>query len=614
MTSSGYALIFSAVAAAFPTAAAVLQSPSKTVSAEIAIADGRAVYSAFFRGREVIRASALGLGLEGSARLDSNFRLVRSTPSSHRETWKPVYGERAQYPDNYNAAAYEFQELIPPHRTLILEFRAYDEGLALRYRIPAQGAVTIGDEVTEFRLAPGAHGWETPGAQREYARVPIEKITRPSERPFLVELANGLWAAIAEAGVEDYPTMLVASLPAQRHSLGVSLTGSARLTGPAATPWRVILMDETPGALLEHNYLLLNLSPASRLRTTDWIRPGKVLREVTLSTHGGREAADFAASNGIRYIEYDAGWYGHEYDEASDATRVNVDPKRLHLDPAFRGLDLREVIGYAKSKNVGVLLYVNRRALERQLDAILPLFASWGVAGLKYGFVNVYKQEWNRWLYVAVAKAAEHKLILDVHDNFRPTGMSRTYPNLLTQEGILGNEGFPDANHSTVLPFTRLLAGAADYTYCWLSPRLANTWAHQLALTVVIYSPLQFVYWYDRPVALAPETPGMAWFRDVPTTWDDTRVLGGAPGEFAAVARRKGDRWYLGVVANNTGGNRTLKLDMLDPDRAFEAVLYQDGQGPRDIQVETRRVRHSDALSLKLQPRGGAAVRLAPQP
>ncbi|MBL8210089.1 MAG: glycoside hydrolase family 97 catalytic domain-containing protein [Bryobacterales bacterium] len=592
--------------------AETVESPGRAVRLEVNVVEGRVLYGVSFGGKEVIRPSALGLGLEGAARLDSHFRVVRTDRASHRLNWKPAYGERAEIPDHYQGLTLELEETIAPQRRLTVEFRAYDEGVAFRYRLGGLRTVTVGDEVTEFRLAPGASVWETPGAQREYRRVVVDRMSGASERPLLVELPNGLWAAVGEAGVEDYPNIHLAPLRSERHSLGVQMLGPARLpAGGGATPWRVVLVGARPGDLLEHNYLFENLSPPSRVIGTSWIRPGKVLREVTLSTRGGREAVDFAVANGIRYIEYDAGWYGHEYHEASDATRVNVDPLRLNKDEAYRGLELREVIHYARSKGVGVILYVNRRALERQLDEILPLFASWGVAGVKYGFVNVYGQGWNRWLYQAVEKAAAHRLVLDVHDNFRPTGMSRTYPNLLTQEGILGNEGFPDADHSTILPFTRMLAGAADYTFCWLDARLKNTWAHQLAMTVVIYSPLQFVYWYDRPVAFGSgDWPGMTWFREVPTTWDDTRVLGGAPGQYAAVARRSGDDWFIGVVANNAGGEQALRLDMLDAGREYDAQLYLDGDGPKDIRVETRRLRRGEEVRLQLLPRGGAAIRL----
>ena len=589
----------------------VLRSPSGSIVVTLSLTNGRVAYSVSLRGREVILTSFLGLELDGAARFDSNFRLTKTSQTERRAFWKPLYGESASFPDNFNAIEIEVQEVIPPGRSLGIEFRAYDEGIAFRYRVPEQRRVSsliISDEVTEFRLPMGTYGWATPTAQGNYTRALIAEIPGASERPFLVELPGGPWAAIAEAAVEDYPSMFLVSLNSQRHSLAGKLMGPAHCRTPFVSPWRVVLVGEKPGELLEHNYLLQNLSPASRLASTDWIRPGKVLRELTLSTRGGHEAVDFAASQNIQYIEYDAGWYGDEYDEGSDATKVRIDPRRLSRDPAYQGLDLQQVINYGKPKGVGVILYINHRAMERQLDAILPRFVEWGVAGIKYGFVNVHTQPWTKWLYDAIRKAGEHKLILDIHDEFRPTGMSRTYPHLLTQEGIRGNEEMPNATHSTTLPFTRMLAGAADYTYCWFDPRLKNTWGHQMALAVVLYSPLQFVYWYDRPTSFTVESPGMEWFKNMPTVWDATKVLDGHPGEFVAVARRKGTDWFLGVVTNDSGRETKLTLDMLQPGREYAASIFSDGDGPRDVQKTRRSYRRGDVLELTLQPKGGAAI------
>lgn len=188
--------------------AEVVQSPGQAVRLDVNVADGRLVYGVSFRGKEVIRPSALGLGLEGAARLDSHFRVARTDHASHRLNWKPPYGERAEIPDHYQGLTLELEETIVPRRRLIVEFRAYDEGVAFRYRLSAQAPATVGDEVTEFRLAPGASAWETPGAQREYRRVAVDKMSGASERPLLLELPNGLWAALGEAGVEDYRTCI----------------------------------------------------------------------------------------------------------------------------------------------------------------------------------------------------------------------------------------------------------------------------------------------------------------------------------------------------------------------------------------------------------------------
>jgi alpha-glucosidase len=354
----------------------------------------------------------------------------------------------------------------------------------------------------------------------------------------------------------------------------------------------------------------LNLNEPCAIADTSWIRPGTVIREVTLTTDGGKACVDFAARMGIDYVEFDAGWYGHEYSDASDARAVNVDPKR-----SKGPLDLQEVIDYGKAKGVGVILYVNRRALERQLDEILPLYQKWGVKGVKYGFVNVGSQQWTSWLHAAVRKAAEHRLVVDIHDEYRPTGVSRTWPNLLTQEGVRGNEEMPTAEHNVILPFTRYLAGAADYTVCWNDRRLKTTRAHQLAAAVVFFSPLQFLFWYDRPASVAEE-PALEFWRNLPTAWDDTRVLEGQPGKFVTIARRSGQTWYLGSMSGATGRNLDLRLDFLDGTKAYDALACSDPAETGKlggVDVHTKEVRHGQALKAAVQAHGGYAVRFTPR-
>lgn len=560
-------------------------------------------YDVAFDGQTLIRPSRLGLILDGAAPLASFLEIASSTQATHRGEWKPVYGERAVIPDNYNEAVVTLRETIPPRRTLQVIVRAYNEGIAFRYRLPQPAAIQ--NEATEFALPPGTLVWETHGAQGRYANVPADDLKPDAERPLTLQYPSGFYAAIAEAALSDYSALRLSHPAKQPGVLTVSLAGPATA---AESPWRVLLVGRRPGDLLEHNYLLQNLCPPSRIADAAWIRPGKVLREVTLSTKGAREAVDFAARRGLSYIEFDAGWYGHEYDDNSDATRVQVDPQRLRKEPAYQGLDLPAVIAYAKSKGIGVLLYVNRRALERQIDEILPLFEKWGVKGVKYGFVNTSTQAWTRWLYSAVAKAAAHHLMVDIHDEFRPTGLSRTWPNLLTQEGIRGNEEFPDATHNTVMPFTRYLAGAADYTVCWSTPRLHNTAAHQLALSILYYSPFQFLYWYDRPSDVDETNPALALFDHVPTTWQETRVLDGRPGEFAVIARRSAKGWFVGGITNTDARTLTIPLSFLTA--PARATLYTDGPTQRDVKVERTRLEPAATLTVRLAASGGFALEI----
>jgi alpha-glucosidase len=334
---------------------------------------------------------------------------------------------------------------------------------------------------------------------------------------------------------------------------------------------------------------------------------------------------DFAVKHNLQYVEFDAGWYGHEYANDSDATTISVDPKR---SPG--PLDLLEIVRYANQHDIGILLYVNRRALERQLDEILPLYRKWGIRGVKYGFVNVGSQHWTRWLHHAVRRAAEHRLMVDVHDEYRPTGYSRTYPNLMTQEGIGGDETSPTNEQTLTILFTRMLAGAGDNTICYYDDRVTRNASHayQLAKAVCLYSPWQFVYWYDRPPSspqdkggaggskhLIGDEPELEFLDRVPTVWDDTRVLHGKIGQYAVIARRAGDEWFLGCM--NSAEPRTLlvPLNFLGRNRRYTARRYFDDP---DVPTRTRvgirtdDVNANDVLQVRLPARGGEAIWLSP--
>ncbi len=367
------------------------------------------------------------------------------------------------------------------------------------------------------------------------------------------------------------------------------------------------------------------MSPCA-IPDTSWIKPGKVIREVTLTTRGGKACVDFAAEHNLQYVEFDAGWYGPEYSPDSDARTVSVDPDR---SPG--PLDLEAVISYAEAKGIGIILYVNRLALEKQIDELLPLYESWGIKGVKYGFVQVGSQEWTSWLHEAVRKAADHHLMVDVHDEYRPTGYSRTYPNLMTQEGIGGDETSPENTQSLMLLFTRMLAGAADNTICYYSPRVDEkaTHAYQLAKAVCFYSPWQFLYWYDRPADspgkkggaggvqnVIGEEPELEFFDSVPTVWDETRVLHGEIGEYAAVARRSGAEWFVGLMNGEKSRDLRLTLDFLETGKAYQARVYSDDESVETrtrVRIERLEVNSETVMQVKLKKNGGQAIRLMPR-
>ena len=589
---------------------------------------GDLIYSVAFEGRPVVADSRLGLAIKDGASLETGFEISGISRSSHDSTYSPVYGERSKIRDNYNQLVVALRESRSPARRLRLTFRAYNEGAALRYTVPEQDALkdfVISAEKTQFCFAGDHTAYAVYSAQGKYSKVPLSKLKKNCERPLTIEINERLFVAIAEAGLVDYARMRLSPDEGQAQAVVSSLASEVVAGTLLTTPWRVIMLAKTPGELLERNYLIMNLNEPCAIEDPSWIRPGKVIREVTLTTAGGMACVDFAAAHNLQYVEFDAGWYGHEYTEESDARTISVDPKR-----SKGPLDLHAVIEYAKQRDIGIILYVNRRALERQLDEILPLYEKWGIKGVKYGFVRVGTQEWTAWLHEAVRKAAEHHLMVDVHDEYRPTGYSRTYPNLMTQEGIAGDETKPANSLTLTILFTRMLAGAADNTICYYDGRVDENASHayQLAKSVCFYSPWQFLYWYDRPDRsprraggaggghnVIGDEPELEFFDHVPTVWDDTKVIHGKIGQYAVIARRSGESWFIGCMNAEAPRNLDVPLDFLDAGRPYVAHTYSDDSTVATrthVRIDRYIVDSSSVLKVELGSQGGQAIRIHP--
>lgn len=606
-----------------------LQSPNGRIELSVNVAeeDGRSElqYAVAFDNNSIVEPSTISFATTGGDTIGTQLRDQGDVNvSSHDSTWKPVYGERSSIRDNYRQLCLILMDSATGH-AMRVEFRCYDAGVAFRATIEAPHSnelIEVAEELTEFRFPSDYLAWRTTEAQGSYSKVPLSKLGKNVERPLVVELEQGIHAAVAEAGLVDYAPMMLRRAKSDPHCLISQLGGSVRAKGKLVTPWRVIMLGNSAGELLEQNDLILNLNQPCAIADTSWIKPGKVLREISLTTDGAKACIDFAARNNFQYIEFDAGWYGHEYDEASDATTISLDERRSQGP-----LDLHWAIEYAKQRDIGVIVYVNRRALEKQLDEILPLYKKWGIAGVKYGFVNTGTQEWTTWLHEAVRKAADHELMVDIHDVYRPTGYSRTYPNLMTQEGVRGDEATPSGSQAVTTLFTRNLAGAADHTICYFASRVKREWSHghQLAKAVCTYSPWQFMYWYDSPLTLEQDghpsrsriidTPELEFFAKVPTVWDDTQVVSGVIGGYATVARRSGQDWFVGAL--NGGEERQLEvpLDFLSPNVTYTARRYSDDptlETTTQVRIDELSVDSRQQLNVALQPNGGQAIWLTP--
>lgn len=566
--------------------------------------------------------SALAITNDSSKLWFENLKFTSAERTSKNETWKPVYGERSTIKDHYNEMVLKFEKFGDGNAQaaghagsgydrrrsyeMHLIVRAYDSGVAFKYFFPENKNglfMHITGEQTQFTLPEGTKAYFERWAQGPYSILPLKNWPDESERPLTLTLPDGLNVALLEAEMVDYARTKFKLSSLKKNTLEASLYGDVDAITPFGTSWRVVMASEKPGRLLENNDLILNLNPANKITNTSWIRPGKVIRSG-LTIKDAKACVDFAAIHHLQYVHLDAGWYGPEMKVASDASAVSPE----------KDLAMQELIAYAKDKGIGIMIYVNQRALFNQIDKLFPLYQKWGIKGIKFGFVQIGSNRWTHWMHQAVKKAVEYQLMVDIHDEYRPTGFSRTYPNLITQEGIRGNEEFPDATHNTILPFTRGLAGAGDYTICYFDKRLKNTHAHQLALSVVMYSPFQFLFWYDKPAAYENE-PEIEFFEKVPTTWDETQIADGVIGKYITTVRRSGKDWFVGSITNNDARTLTLSLDFLEEGIKYNASIYSDDLSlttRTKVAIKRKIVDNNQTLDMVMPAKGGQAIWFTP--
>ena len=485
-------------------------------------------------------------------------------------------------------------EVTPPElpQGAVLETTNVASAVAWRIRYEGVGERTIENEEWVFDFGDDLRCWPVSHAQGEYVPKTLSTIDMMAPRPGFAPVAAGIGemhnyatsypgtaesplvvegsgfvAAIGDAGCLDFARVRFAS-GKKKGQVKTVLEGAAKVTAPHATPWRYIHVAKDPVALANAQSAVMDaLNEPSRIADTSWIKPGKVLRVARLDTATGKAAVDFAVRNNLQYVELDCGWYGQEH--IGDPLKPGLAPERVARGDKF---DLFEILAYAKGKDVGVILYVNREPLKKNRDAILDALVAWGVKGVKYGFVNVGNQKWRKWVTDAIAAAAERKLLVDIHDEYRLTGIQKTYPNVMTVEGICGNEEMPTAAHDCALSFTRFLDGPGDYTPCWTVNRIKNTLAHQLAMPCVYTSGWQFLFWYQRPDQIDEKNPALDFWREIPTVFDETRFLKGEIGKFAIVARRVGDKWFIGGLN-------------ADEKRTFDIPLDFVGKGPFKVRL-----------------------------
>ncbi len=622
-------------------------------SAAVASAPAALHYSVKFHGKPLIEDSALGLDIQGEPALGAGLKKTASKASSADDSYTIPVGKTSTVRDHYNSARIDFEEQSAPGRKLSIEVRVFDDGAAFRYIVPGASSgktMRIAHELTEFQYSKDAtlYPLVLDGFQSSYEddyQMRTVSSLHPEwlvGLPLLGEVPGSGWVAITEANIGTYAGMYLRSGKG-RYTLKAELSPRVDMPGvavetttPIETPWRVLMIGDEPGRLVESN-IILNLNPPSKIADTSWIKPGKsawdwwsgqIVEGATfkpgMNTETMKHYIDFASESGFPYMLIDAGWAAAPGTKADDYAQV-VDLTKVNPD-----IDMTELIRYGKQKNVRIWLWAHWASVDKYMEQAFPAFEKWGIAGVKIDFMNRDDQWMTEWYRRVVELAAANHLMLDYHGAYKPDGMRRTYPNLMTREGVMGKEyskwsARVTPVHNTTLPFTRMLAGPMDYTPGAFGnstrenfiprnerPMALGTRAHELALYVVIESPLEMVS--DYPAHYKGQK-AFDFIKQVPTTWDEIRVLNGRPMQNISVARRSGKDWYIGSITNWSERDVSLPLDFLGAGK-YTAEIYADAPDAATEATHstfaTQPVDSKTVLKVHMAPGGGNAIWIHP--
>ena len=651
-----------------------VNSPNGELRLEFALNDGVPSYVLKRHGKEIISNSRLGVELAEQPDLADNFRIVSDNCSGRDESWTQPWGERKEVRNNYCELRIKLSQQDDLAREMVIVIRVFNDGVGFRYEWPEQKNLkhlVISDELTEFNFKQDCSAWWIPAYEPEryeylYDETKVSEIGK-AHTPVTFVQADGVCLSIHEAALMDYASMTLA------HTSGSKLKADlvpwsdgtkVKAVLPFHSPWRTIQVGANPGELIT-SYMILNLNEPSKLADTSWIKPGKFVgvwweMHLDKSTWGSGERHGANTANVKRYIDFAAannfdGVLAEGWNQGWDGDWTANGDKFSFTKP-YPDFDMNELSRYAQNKGVELVGH-NETAgsiinYESQLSDAFKLYESLGIHSLKTGYVKFEKliqrkdgqgqdtmeyhhgQHMVRHYQKVVDEAAKHRIMLDVHEPIKPTGLQRTYPNLMTGEGARGQEyeawspdGGNPPDHTTILPFTRLLAGPMDFTpglFDLLYPehrpknRVNSTLAKQLALYVVIYSPLQMVPDLPENYELYPDA--FQFIRDVPTDWHETRVLHGKIGDYITIVRkeRDGDDWYLGSVTDDKSRTLEARLSFLDPGRKYVAMIYRDGDDadwktePSKYMIEKREVDSNSTMQIALAAGGGQAIRFSP--
>jgi alpha-glucosidase len=637
-----------------------VSSPNGAIEVTFQLKDGKPYYAIQKQGQAIIKDSRMGFVLKDVASLNENFKISGTKQSSFDETWTQPWGEVKSIRNHYNSLTISLEEKSGQKRKLDIVFRVFDDGVGFRYEFPEQPKLknfVIMDELTEFAMGSDLTAWwieaygDNMDSEYIYKHNPVSELKVKTLTPLTMEAKDRkTFVSIHEAALIDYASMNLAPQPNLTlkcdlvpWSTGIKVEASA----PAKTPWRTIQIADKAGDLIT-SYLILNLNEPNKIGDVSWIQPGKYngiwwgmhIKKQTweggpqhgATTKNVKELIDFASENNLSAVlaeGWNEGWEGDW-----------VATGKFSFTKPYNDYSLEELSTYAKQKNVGLIAHHetggNVLNYEQQMEDAFKLCQKFGIHRLKTGYVAKFldgKEEHQgqymvRHYHRVMEMAAKYKVMLDVHEPVKDTGLRRTYPNMMTREGARGTEyeAWSDGNppsHTVILPFTRCLGGPMDYTPGIFDIQIASlekfrvhtTLAKQLALYVVIYSPMQMAA--DLPENYIGN-PAFKFIKDVPTDWETTKVLQAEIGNYIATARkdRNSNDWYVGSITNEEGRMLDIKLDFLTPGKKYQAEIYADGENadmetnPLPVSIGTQTVTNESTLSIKLAPGGGLAIRL----
>ncbi len=601
--------------------------------------------------------SKLGLNFVESGKLTSGMQIVDVTAQTIDETFR-IYSGKSKYSRNHcRETKVSLIEKSSPKRKLDIYFRAYDDGVAFRYGIPVQenlSSFMISTEESYYNFAGDYKCWAMKkdrfrhsyeGEYREYNLSNINNKPGDSTSyfpyitlPLTMKMNDGLYVSVSEANITNYPGMhlikqdgytLKSKLAPDTLKKNISVRGNT----PSVSPWRLFIIGSRPGTLIESN-LIMNLNDPNKIPDAEsWIKPGKSTWSwwaedrgfdpsfgyQILSTKTVKYYIDFAAANNFQYVTLDGGWYGW-----FDATKDDA----VHdITKSLPELDLPEVTRYAESKGIGIILWVVWYELERQMKEAMDYYQSLGIKGIKVDFMDRDDQYMTDFYRRTAEECAARKMIVTYHGAYKPDGLSRTYPNILTYEGVLGNEnarwitGFPHPKHNVTLAFTRMIAGPMDYTpgsftntteenYVgqWRHPMTKGTRSQQLAMPIVYETGIQSLC--ESP-KIYEQFPEFELYRRLPGTWDSTIVIAGEIGGYIIIARKFEDSWFIGGMTNSESRNVSFGLKFLGGSR-YDAVIYSDASdgdtNPGKVISTNLNVGSGNKLALKMAKGGGFAI------